>query len=495
MNSSRNNAAASINVKDIDRQLLSLYIALVTCGWVMIYAVNRDPADPYSFISLSTSQGKQLFFIVFCLALLFVIMMIDWVLWRTFSFIIYLGSMVLMLGTIFLGREVNGANAWYQIGGFTIQPGELAKFGTCLAMSAYLSSTSANMKIWKSRLTAFGIMLLPILIILLQKDTGSALVFFSFMLVLYREGLSASWYILGFGTAALVILGLIFDPPYVVAHLLLLVSAALISRFKERKNIWWGIWALLIPVVWYWQPLLQWLLSTSDGTPAVLPPNVDYWVLVPPFMLFIAAFFPNYLRKNNMIQSQLQFWALLLGLSAVLVFTANFACYKILAPHQQVRIKIWLRPWEITDTRGAAYNLLHSKMAIGSGGLTGKGLFEGNMTRLRFVPEQSTDFIFCTVGEEHGFAGTFAVIALFAWLLLRLTVMAERQRSAFSRLYIYCVTGVLFVHFIVNIGMTMGLFPIIGIPLPFVSYGGSSLIGFTLMIGLAMKLDLHRFQA
>ncbi len=496
MSTVRNPNAATINVKDIDRQILSLYIALVSCGWLMIYSVNRIPEDPYSFISLTTSPGKQLFFIVFCLALLFVIMMVDWVFWRTFSFIIYLGSLVFMLGTIFLGREINGANAWYQIGGFTIQPGEFGKFGACLAMSAYLSSTSASIKSWQGRITAFAIFLLPVLIILLQKDTGTALVFFSFMLVLYREGLAPTWYILGFGTAALVILGLIFDPPYVVAHLLMGVAAALITRFRERTNIWWAVWLIVLGSIWFWRTLITWLLTKSGDVAAVqLPPNIDLWVIAPPLTLFLATFLPNYLRKNNIVQSQLQFWALLLALSATLVFTANFACYKILAPHQQVRIKIWLRPWEITDTRGAAYNLLHSKMAIGSGGLTGKGLFEGNMTKLRYVPEQSTDFIFCTVGEEHGFAGTFAVIAMFAWLLLRLTTLAERQRSTFSRLYIYCVTGILFVHFIVNIGMTMGLFPIIGIPLPFVSYGGSSLIGFTLMLGLVMKLDLHRYQA
>ena len=262
MNFIRNNTA-TVHIKDIDRQLLSLYIALVSCGWLMIYAVTRDPNDPYSFISLSNSPGKQLFFIIFCLMLLFFIMMVDWVLWRTFAFVLYLASMVLMIGTIFLGREINGANAWYQLGGFTFQPGEIAKFGTCLAMAAYLGSTGANMKQWNSRLTAFGIFLLPVLIILLQKDTGSALVFFSFMLVIYREGLAPSWYVLGFGTAALVILGLIFDPPYVVAHLFLLATAALIPRFKVRTNVWWGIWALMIPMIWYWQPLLQWLLTKS----------------------------------------------------------------------------------------------------------------------------------------------------------------------------------------------------------------------------------------
>ncbi len=494
MSASRNINTGTVNIRDIDRQTLTLFIALVSCGWLMIYAVNRDPEVPYSFFSLSTNPGKQTFFIVVCMALMFFIMMIDWVLWRTFAFFLYLGSLVLMIGTIFLGREVNGAFAWYQFGGFSFQPGEIAKFGTCLAMAAYLSSTGVNMRTWKSRITAIGIFFVPVLIILLQKDTGSALVFFSFMLVLYREGLAPTWYVLGFGTAFTVILGLIFQPPYVVAHILMVVNALLIARFKERTNIWWGIWAMLIPLTWWWDTILSWLLSQS-GNAVALPENADLWVIAPHLMLFTAAFLPNYLKKNNMVQQQLRFWLLLTGLASTLVFIANFACYTLLAPHQQVRIKIWLRPWEITDTRGAAYNLLHSKMAIGSGGLGGKGLFEGTMTKLKFVPEQSTDFIFCTVGEEHGFAGAAAVIILFAWLLVRLTVLAERQRNSFSRLYIYCVTGVLFVHFIVNIGMTMGLFPIIGIPLPFISYGGSSLIGFTLMLGLVLKLDLHRFQA
>ena len=495
MSLSRNSTPLdTVNIREIDRQTLTLFIALVSCGWLMIYAVNRDPEVPYSFFSLSTNPGKQTFFIVVCMALLFLIMMVDWVLWRTFAFFLYLGSLILMFGTIFLGREVNGALAWYQFGGFSFQPCELGKFGTCLAMAAYLSSTGVNMRTWKSRIIAMSIFMVPVLIILLQQDTGSALVFFSFMLVLYREGLAPSWYVLGFGTALTVILGLIFQPPYVVAHILIFVNAALISRFKEKTNIWWGVWAVLLPVTWWWKTVLSVLLSKSDGT-STLPENADLFVVVPHILLFIAAFLPNYLRKNNIIQQQMRFWLLLTALAATLVFTANFACYKVLAPHQQVRVKIWLRPWEITDTRGAAYNLLHSKMAIGSGGFAGKGLFEGTMTKLKFVPQQSTDFIFCTIGEEHGFAGAAAVIILFAWLLVRLTILAERQRNSFSRLYIYCVTGILFVHFIVNIGMTMGLFPIIGIPLPFISYGGSSIIGFTLMLGLVLKLDLHRFQA
>jgi rod shape determining protein RodA len=209
--------------------------------------------------------------------------------------------------------------------------------------------------------------------------------------------------------------------------------------------------------------------------------------------MFAATFLPNYLKKNSLVQSHLRTWLLLLTIGVALVFGANFACYSVLAPHQQQRIKIWLKPGEAAaDARGAAYNLLHSKMAIGSGGFGGKGFLDGNMTKLKYVPEQSTDFIFCTVGEEQGFIGVAAIIVVFFWLLYRITVLAERQRSNFSRVYAYCVAGVIFIHVMVNIGMTMGLFPIIGIPLPFISYGGSSLIGFTLMIGVLLKLDSNR---
>lgn len=483
-----------LRLGEIDRLTLSAYIGLVVIGWLMIYAVNYDPKNQWAFLDLSHNAGKQLFFIIVCFVLLFLILMTDWVFWRTFGFIIYIFSLITLLGTLVLGREVNGANAWYQLGGFSFQPSELAKFGTCLAMSSYLSATGVNLRLWRSRIIAFGIFATPILIILLQKDTGSALVFFSFMLVLYREGLSSRWYIIGFSTAALVILGLIFDPPYLIAALFMLVNILLINRFKENKNIWWAAFAALLLLTIWWKPAFTWFLQLSKIDPASVP-NFMLWMIVPHLLLLLATFLPSYLRKNNLIQRRLQITVLLLGLASALVFFANFACYTLLAPHQQQRIKIWLRPWEITDTRGAAYNLLHSKMAIGSGGFFGKGFLDGNMTKLKFVPEQSTDFIFCTIGEEHGFVGVVSTVFFFTLLLYRITQLAERQRSNFSRNYAYCVSGVIFVHFIINIGMTMGLFPIIGIPLPFISYGGSSLIGFTLMIGVLLKLDSHRNQA
>ena len=480
----------SLDLTELDRSTLALFIALVSIGWLMIFAVNFSPKDPLAFLDLGHSAGKQLFFIVACFVLLFFILMMDWVIWRTFSFVIYIASLFFLVGTIVFGREVNGANAWYQFGSFSFQPAEIAKFGTCLAMASYLSSTGVNLREWKSRLVAFFIFLLPIVIIILQKDTGSGLVFFSFMLVLYREGLDSIWYSLGFAVAALVILGLVFSPAFVLAGLMMLMAARIFGTFRENR-LWFGVWFALVPLTIWWREFFTWFLIKSEIDPLTVAPNLDVYLLVPHAIFFLVVFFTKYLSKNNLNRRRLQLNMFLLAGAGILVFLANFFCYTVLAPHQQERIKVWLRPEEC-DPRGSLYNVLHSKMAIGSGGFFGKGLLEGNMTKLKYVPEQSTDFIFCTVGEEQGFVGVVAVIVLFTILLYRITVLAERQRSNFSRLYAYCVVGILFMHFIINIGMTMGLFPIIGIPLPFISAGGSSLIGFTLMIGVLLKLDSHR---
>lgn len=476
--------------------MLGIYIALTSLGWLMIYSVTYNPEHPYAFFELDTLAGKQLIFIVFCYALLFVIMLTDWTIWRTFSLPIYIFSLVLLPGTIFFGREVNGAHAWYQFGGFTFQPSELAKFGTSLAMAGFLSSTGVDLREWRSRIISISIFMLPVAIILLQSDTGSALVFFSFMLALYREGLAPSWYALGFGTAGLVILGLMFEQPvFVVAGLVAILNYLLIKRFREHTRIWWGVYVALIPLTIWWDPIIKWVCSSLQIDPAVLG-NTYLYMLIPHLILLAAAFLPNYLKKNSIVQRQLQVWLLLLGMAGGLVFAANFACYTVLAPHQQTRIKIWLRPGEAeANARGSGYNLIHSKMAIGSGGFFGKGLLEGNMTKLKYVPKQETDYIFCTVGEEHGFIGVTSMIVLFLWLLYRITIIAERQRSNFSRIYAYCVAGIVFVHFIVNVGMTMGLLPTIGIPLPFISYGGSSLIGFTLLMSVLLKLDSNRNMA
>lgn len=487
------------SIGDLDYITLTCYIALVMVGWLMIYSVNYNPNISSAIFDLGNNAGKQLFFIVVCTVILFFIQMTDWAFWRTFAIPIYLFSLVLLAGTIVLGREVNGANAWYQFGGFSFQPSEIAKFSTCLAMAGYLSSTGVTLRETKTRIYAFALFLAPVLIILLQKDTGSGLVFFSFVLVLFREGLPATWYALGFGTAFMVILGLLYPAPNVAAVLIMIVNLRLIREYQNTR-VWWGILTLLVPVLIWWPELVNFGMHTVAGVPAAEPGATDapdtpispLWIAALPLALLVVLFLKSYIRKNNIIQRRLQLTVLLLSMACGLVFLAGFA-YSLMAPHQQQRIRIWLHPSEAaSDARGSAYNLLHSKMAIGSGGLLGKGPFQGNMTKLKYVPEQSTDFIFCTVGEEHGFVGVLGVIGLFVLLLIRITQLAERQRSNFSRVYAYGVAGVIFVHFIVNIGMTMGLFPIIGIPLPFISYGGSSLIGFTLMIGVLLKLDSHR---
>jgi rod shape determining protein RodA len=287
-----------------------------------------------------------------------------------------------------------------------------------------------------------------------------------------------------------------FDQPaYVVASLIGLVNYLLIARLRRRNQVWLGFFVVLIPITLWWQTILEWLLGAMD-IPVTALGNPHLWVLAPHLALFLPVFFISYLKKNSIVQRQLQVWLLLLALASSLVFAANFACYSVLAPHQQQRVKIWLRPGEAeANARGSGYNLIHSKMAIGAGGFFGKGPLQGNMTKLKYVPKQSTDYIFCTVGEEHGFVGVTSMIVLFLWLLYRITVIAERQRSNFSRVYAYCVAGIIFLHFTVNVGMTMGLLPTIGIPLPFISYGGSSLIGFTLLIAVLLKLDSNRNQA
>ncbi len=485
--------STATSIGELDYTLLVCYIALVAIGWLMVYSTGAAYTMP--IFSVANVAGKQLLFIVLCVVLLFFIQVSDWMFWRTFAFPLYALSLLLLVGTLFFGREVNGAKAWYQFGGFSFQPAEVVKFSTCLSMASYLSSTGVSLRDTRTRVVAFALFLVPVFIILLQKDTGSALVFFSFLLVLFREGLPSEWYVLGFGSAVLIVLGLMY-PPLQVAKVLVLFSTARMLWVHEMKRPWWIALLLIAVLAYKWDESVAWLEAQSWWSAKgehFLGRVLSEWgggLLVVLFGGVV--FLENYWKKNFIIQRRLQLVAALTLLACGLVFLARYA-YNALPSHQQQRIRLWLNPSEATmDARGSAYNLLHSQMAIGSGGLFGKGLFEGNMTKLKYVPEQSTDFIFCTVGEEHGFVGVLGVIGLFFVMLYRITQIAERQRSNFSRIYAYGVAGVIFIHVLINLGMTMGLFPIIGIPLPFISAGGSSLIGFSLMVGVLLKLDSRR---
>lgn len=460
-------------LRNIDLITFSLYLGLVSIGWLMVYTVGYGegyPADVFKY--LATQSGKQTIWIGISIVAFAVIMLLDWKFWTTFAYPIYTVGLFFLVAVLIFGTRTNGATAWFSFGGFSFQPSELAKFGTLLAVSAFLSYYSTSLKQFKSQIIAIGLIFTPMVLILMQPDAGSAFVFLSFLILFYREGLSPTVYLVGAFSAILLILGLIIPTEQISLTLLLLGVGALFFQFKPLS--YWVAGAIALAVgAFFLAKEGAWWISLGAGS-----------------LAFVTAGWFVYRRRKARLVFLLSA-AILVG--SGLAFAANYAFNSVLKPHQQDRINVWLRP-ERCSEKGSLYNVTQSKMAISSGGFEGKGFLNGTMTRLNYVPEQSTDFIFCTIGEEQGFVGVFGVVTLFLLLLIRLTVLAERQRSTFSRHYAYGLAGILFIHFFINIGMTMGLLPIIGIPLPFISKGGSSLLGFTTMIAVMLKLDSHRYQ-
>jgi rod shape determining protein RodA len=475
----------TINISSYDRPILMLYYMLVFIGWMMIYASTYQPSQPFALLDLGTDSGKQFMFIIICTSILTFIAFTSSGMWKILSMVFYIAAMVLLAGVLFFGTEVNGANAWYRIGSFGFQPAEIAKFGTAMAVANTLSGNTASLRDRRTQLTLAALIFFPIFLILLQPDAGSALVFTAFMVPLYREGVDGNWYLLAFGTAGLVVLGLIWPPAFVVGVLLILYGMFMASSARmQTPALLIGV--ALLAALYKWKTIYQWLSDLAQRPNTTdLGGELTYLGLA--MVFFLVQFVMKFNTSNRKDKDQMQINMILLTLGSGLVFLADYFCFTVLAPHQQERIKVWLRPEEC-DPRGSLYNILHSKMAISSGGFSGKGFLDGNMTKLKYVPEQNTDFIFCTISEEQGFIGVIATLVLFGILVYRILVVSERSRSNFTRIYGYTVAGILMVHFIVNTGMTMGLFPIIGIPLPFISYGGSSLIGFTLLIGVFLKL-------
>lgn len=408
---------------NIDWTLVFIYLSMLLFGWLNIYAANFDERS-FNLFTISHEPGKQLFWIATSAVWVAIILIMDGKFYTTFSYLIYSIMMLLLIGVVLFGKEIGGARSWYALGNFSMQPSEFAKIGTLLALSKYLSQLNMNLQEVSQQLKAIAIITLPILLIMLQPDAGSAIVFASLFLVLYREGINSIY---------LVILGL--------------AIALFISTLKFDQNI---------------------------------------------TMLIVALFsgIYAYLLKKN--KQSLKYAVVALILSLSFVKSVDFLYTEILKKHQQNRIDLILG--KIDDIHGAGYNLHQSKIAIGSGGFSGKGFLEGTQTKFNFVPEQSTDFIFCTIGEEWGFLGSLLTIALFVLLLFRLVLLAERQRSAFGRVYGYGLATILFCHFFINIAMTIGLMPVIGIPLPFFSYGGSSLWGFSILLFIFVKLDAYRMD-
>lgn len=407
--------------QNIDWWLVSLYLIMVIAGWLNIFAAVYNE-EHRAITDFSQNYGKQMMWIFTSLVIAFIILIIDGKFYDAFSGVIYSISIISMIAVLFFGHTVAGSKSWLRIGDFGIQPAEFAKFATAMMIAKFLSPPGLKKNTWRTRIYAVAIFFIPLLLILLENETGVALVFLSFCIVLYREEIIPGWLLLiGISAAILFVVSLLV-PKIILVTSLLILAAIIVLLFRKWKTFFVvaGLVAICIGVV----------------------VSVDH------------------------------------------VFN------HVLEPHQKKRIQVFLGIEE--DLKGAGYNVNQSKIAIGSGGLTGKGFLKGTQTKYNFVPEQSTDFIFCTVGEEWGFVGTATVVLLFLALLYRIIFIAERQKSAFARIYGYGVAGVIFFHFMVNIGMTIGLMPVIGIPLPFFSYGGSSLWGFTILLFILIKLDSYR---
>ena len=408
---------------NIDSVSVLLYALLLLFGIVNIYASQFN--DDTSFaLDISSRYGKQILFSGVSAFIAFIIVIIDWKFFYSLTYLFYIIVVLLLIGVLFQGAITGGASSWFELGSFKFQPSEFAKFATALAVAKYYNNIHSKKVSLQDKLKTYGIIILPFLLIILQNDLGTAIVYTAFILVLYREGLSGNILIFGLVVGVLFVLALLVDQIQLISILGgITILLFLISRKKKKEII--AISGILIA-------------------------------------------------------------------SVAFILSVNYIFDNFLAPHHQVRIEILLG--KKIEAHGAGYNLIQSKIAIGSGGFAGKGFLNGTQTRFDFVPEQSTDFIFCTIGEEWGFLGSLFFISVFIGLLLRILFLAERQRSNFSRIYGYSVATILFMHFLINIGMTIGLVPVIGIPLPFISYGGSSLVGFTILLFIFLNLDSYRLQ-
>lgn len=462
---------------NIDWLTVTIYLVLVTLGWINIYAAVYNE-DNQSIFDFSQRYGKQLVWIAAAIVIAFIIFVIDINFYPFFAYLVY-GIMVFVLILVLVfGTKVHGATSWFEIGNFRLQPAEFAKIATALALARYLSSHNVQINTLKSYIRVAVIILLPAFLILLQNDTGSALVYFVFVLVLYREGISESILLFGFFVIVLFILALVLEKLTII--LLSIAIVFIIFWFLNRKfkNIGIGFGILLLSsfVIYGINELFKIELSI-------------YLIII--VSLVVSGFAYTILAIKYKIKKVILLLLFLTG-SVLFTYSVDFVFNNFLEPHQQKRINVVLGLE--SDPYGVEYNVNQSKIAIGSGGIYGKGFLRGTQTKFDFVPEQSTDFIFCTIGEEWGFIGTFLIVSLFTFFLYRLVKIAERQRSSFSRMYGYGVVSILFFHITINIGMTIGLVPVIGIPLPFFSYGGSSLWAFTILLFILIRLDASRLE-
>lgn len=463
------NKEAETSAREIDWITVSIYLGLVLIGWLMIYAVGSTESP--DFFDMTARHGNQLVWIGISLVIGTFLLIIETRFYKTFAYIFFGFSMLLLLSVLLGGTVIAGSKSWIVLGPIRIQPSEPAKAATCLALASYMSSFNVSLQNFRSQAIALGIIGLPMFLILLQGDAGSALVFSSLLIVLYREGMPSPLYVVGIGITLLSIVALMFEPISVLMGLAILGTGILIAQDSNNRLLL-GYIALVVGAVFLVKE--GFLIETAISLG----------------VLFLGWWLRKVIKTPKKRRSLYAFLVVLL-VSGAYSSVVNYGFNEILKPHQQDRIKVWLKPSEC-DPLGSLYNVTWSKLAIGSGGFAGKGFLDGTITKLNYVPEQATDFIFCTVGEEHGFLGAFALITLFLLLLLRIVLIAERQRYRFTRVYAYGVASILFFHLMINIGMTLGIMPVIGIPLPFISYGGSSLLAFTILLGILIRLDTDK---
>ena len=450
---------------------------MMIMGWFNIYAAVYND-EHREILDFTQRYGKQFIWIMATIVLAVFIMIIDSRFYLFFAWFIYAITMLLLILVLIIGKDINGARSWFEFGPVSLQPSEFAKFGTALALASFLNNRRNDLTKLNVISPAIAIILFPALLTALQPDLGSTIVFFSFFIVLFREGMSPFIFVSGLLMVLLFFLTLLLNNVYL--EIVLIVLAFLLVWFSTRK------WKLLLTGL-VMMLFIGGILYTLNYF--VIKSLADETILVITLLLSGIAYAYYFYTKKAITIFVIY---LFLAGSVLYINSVDFAYNHVLKPHQRERIEIVLG--FKTDTHGTGYNVNQSIISVGSGGLKGKGYLQGTQTKFKFVPAQSTDFIFCTVGEEWGFLGSLVVIGLYVFLLIRLIILAERQRSNFSRIYGYSVASILFTHFFINIGMAIGLVPVIGIPLPFFSYGGSSLWGFTLLLFIFLKLDASRTE-
>lgn len=469
--------------------MILLYLVLVFWGWMTIYSASYNYEESLSIFNMDLVSGKQFLWICISMVMAVVLLLLDSRWYQDVANVAYVLILLLLMFTIVVAEDVKGSRSWLFIGPFSLQPAEFAKFATSLALARYISKNGFDLKHSRRDYLAFSIILVPVMLIIMQKEMGSALVYFALFLVLFREGLTP-W-----------ILGAAFS-----AILIFIVSI----RFSE--NVFWEATSLgtFLALLFIQVLLLSWF-SLANRRETMMRRVLLALMLIPLFLACLCnAFFWQfdlaYVLLGSLALSLIYItWASLkknlknvfalvasIVMAIAFLYATDFLFEKVLQPHQQMRTKVFLGM--IDDPNNAGYNVNQAKISIGSGGFLGKGYLEGTQTKLKYVPEQDTDFIFCTIGEEFGFLGSTLLILLYVYFMIRLILLAERQRHRFSRVYGYCVVSVFFFHVLINLGMVLGIMPVIGIPLPFFSYGGSSLLGFTILLFIFLRLDADRLR-